>query len=136
MTESGKPLSAEIVTTGTEILLGEIVDTNAGSLKADYIATAVVEVSPSCDLTDLISLSPNPANNKFILQTTIARPVQQFVIRITNSIGQTVSVFNKTKSSGIANYTLPVAHLASGKYYVSVYENNHLLATKPLLIIK
>ena len=29
MTESGKPLSAEIVTTGTEILLGEIVDTNA-----------------------------------------------------------------------------------------------------------
>ncbi len=29
MTEGGKPLSAEIVTTGTEILLGEIVDTNA-----------------------------------------------------------------------------------------------------------
>lgn len=29
MSEGGKPLSAEIVTTGTEILLGEIVDTNA-----------------------------------------------------------------------------------------------------------
>ncbi len=29
MGEGGKPLSAEIVTTGTEILLGEIVDTNA-----------------------------------------------------------------------------------------------------------
>jgi subtilisin family serine protease len=114
----------------------QIVDTSTISLKADYIDTTVVEVSPSCELTDLISLSPNPANDKFVLQTTIARPIQQFVIQITNSIGQTVSVFNKTKNSGIVNYTLPVPHLASGKYYVSVYENSHLLATKPLLIIK
>ena len=29
MSEGGRSLSAEIVTTGTEILLGEIVDTNA-----------------------------------------------------------------------------------------------------------
>jgi hypothetical protein len=111
----------------------EIVDTAAATLKAAYIDTAVVEVTPSCALTDAVTLLPNPASNEFTLQTTISRAIQQFTIRIVNSNGQTVLTLQKTKPQGLVNFTIPIANLASGKYYVSVYDGNNLIITKPVI---
>jgi hypothetical protein len=113
----------------------QTVDTAAATLKAAYIDTAVVEVTPSCALTDLVIVLPNPANREFILQTTITRPIQQFVIRIANSSGQVVAIHRKNKPQGLVNFTIPIENLGSGKYFVSVYEGNNLLITKPLLKI-
>jgi hypothetical protein len=124
------------------VLAGEVtyrikqtVDTASATLKASYIDTAIVKVSPSCALIDLVTLLPNPANREFVLQTTIIRPIQQFVIRISNSFGQVVAIHRKNKPQGLINYTIPIENLASGKYFVSVYEDNKLLVTKPLLKI-
>lgn len=113
----------------------QTVDTAAATLKAAYIDTAMVKVFPSCALIDLVTLLPNPANKEFMLQTTIARPIPRFVIRISNSFGQVVAIHRKNKPQGLMNFTIPIEHLASGKYYVSVYEGSKLLITKSLLKI-
>ena len=111
----------------------QIVDTSAATMKAVYIDTAVTSITPSCDLTESISLIPNPAKDEFVLQTTITQAIDQFNIRIVNTEGQTVSLIKKTKPAGINNFTIPIHYLSSGKYYVSVYDGNHILATKTLL---
>ena len=111
----------------------QIVDTSSATMKAVYIDTAVTDIIPSCDLTESISLIPNPAKNQFILQTTITQAIEQFNIRIVNTEGQTVSLIKKTKPAGLNNFNIPIHYLSSGKYYVSVYDGNHLLTTKPLL---
>ena len=111
----------------------QLVDTSVATIKAVYIDTAVTNITPSCDLTESISLIPNPAKNQFILQTTITQPIDQFNIRIVNTEGQTVSLIKKTKLAGINNFIIPIHYLSSGKYYVSVYDGNNLLATKPLV---
>ena len=111
----------------------QLVDTSAATIKAVYIDTAVTNIIPSCDLAESISLIPNPAKNQFILQTTITQPIDQFNIRIVNTEGQTVSLIKKTKLAGINNFIIPIHYLSSGKYYVSVYDGNNLLATKPLV---
>jgi len=113
----------------------QVVDTAAATLKAGYIDTAIVNVSPSCALTDLFSLLPNPADKEFIIQTTITHPIQQLVIRITNSAGQVVAIYRKSKTQGLMNFTIPITNLTGGKYYVSIYDGNNLLTTKPLLKI-
>ena len=111
----------------------QTVDTAAATFKAGYIDTAAVAVAPSCALTDLVILLPNPANRQFILQTTISRAIPQFVIRISNSSGQVVAIHRKNKPEGLINFTVPIDNLGSGKYFVSVYEGDKLLLTKPLL---
>ena len=102
-------------------------------MKAVYIDTAVTNIIPSCDLTESISLIPNPAKNQFVLQATMTQAIDQFTIRIVNTEGQTVSMIKKTKPAGLNNFTIPIHYLSSGKYYVSVYDGSHLLATKPLV---
>jgi hypothetical protein len=111
----------------------QIVDTNAATLKAAYIDTVSANITPSCDLTETISLVPNPAKNQFVLQTTIVQPIEQFFIRIVNSEGQIVAIIKKVKPQGIQNFTVSIPYLSSGKYYVSVYDNKKLLATKLLV---
>ena len=111
----------------------QVVDTNAASLKSAYIDTATINLVPSCALSETISVMPNPAKNEFIVQTTITQPIEKFVIRIVNSEGQIVLVKKTSKPGGIQNFTIDISHLSSGKYYVSVYDNNNLLATKSLL---
>jgi hypothetical protein len=81
----------------------------------------------------LISLVPNPAKNQFVLQTTIVQPIEQFFIRIVNSEGQIVALIKKVKPQGIQNFTVSIPYLSGGKYYVSVYDNKKLLATKLLM---
>ena len=111
----------------------QIVDTSAATMKAAYIDTAVTNIIPSCDLTESISILPNPAKKEFVLQTTMTQSIEHFNIRIVNTDGQTVAIIRKTKSAGTNNFTIPISYLSSGKYYVSVYDNNHLLATKSLI---
>jgi subtilisin family serine protease len=111
----------------------QIIDTNAATLKAAYIDTASADIIPACNLSATISLMPNPAKNQFILQTTIVQPIEQFIIRIVNSEGQTVALVKKVKPAGIQNFPISIPYLSSGKYYVSVYDNKQMLATKLLV---
>lgn len=111
----------------------QIVDTASASFKAVYIDTVSAEVVPSCALVDAFSILPNPAANQFILQANNSAAIASLVIRITNAEGQVMAILKKTKPAGIINFEIPLSSLASGKYYVSVYEGHHLLTTKELI---
>ncbi len=120
----------------------QIIDTVSASFSADYIDTVNVNLAANCGLitgvdpvnaNTEVSLSPNPATNNFYLKITTPTVIQRLVISITNSKGQTVAVLNKSKSIGTVTINVPVAKLARGKYYVSIYNDQKLLATKELI---
>jgi hypothetical protein len=111
----------------------QIVDTSNASFTGDYIDTTSIDLIPSCALTEIISLIPNPASQQFILQTTIEKAIPELVIRIVNMNGQLVATIKRTKPQGIANFTIEIPALSRGQYFVSVYDRNELLATKELM---
>lgn len=113
--------------------INQIVDTSAASLRSAYIDTATINLIPSCALAETISVLPNPAKNEFVLQTTMTQRIEKLVIRIVNSEGQSVLLTTKSKQAGIQNFTIHIAHLSSGKYYVCVYNDKNLIATKQLI---
>ena len=79
MTESGKPLSAEIVTTGTEILLGEIVDTNAA-----WIAQQLRDVGVNLYYTTTVG--DNEARVRSVIELGLER---SDVIIVSGGLGPT-----------------------------------------------
>ncbi len=111
----------------------QIVDTSVANFKADYIDTVSVDVVPSCALAETFTVLPNPATNQFILQANSTNAIASLVIRISNADGQVMAIIKKTKPAGIVNYEIPISFLARGKYYISLYDNNKLLATKELI---
>jgi len=51
-----------------------------------------------------------------------------------NSNGQLMSSLHKSKMAGTAFFdNISLTRFAKGKYYVSMYDNNKLLATKELI---
>lgn len=114
----------------------QIIDSSAAGFSADYIDTATVEVTPSCNMEEYVSISPNPAKNHFVLQVNYPQQIELLYIRITDMQGRLVYMSKKNKTKGAMNFNIPVPHLSSGKFFVSVYDNTSLLATKTLVIIK
>lgn len=122
------------VSAGTiQYRIRQIVDTSGLNFKGDHIDTASTEISPSCALTETFTILPNPANNQFILQTNTAAPIPNMMIRIVSASGQTIMMLKKTKPAGIMNFEISIPHFSRGKYFVSVYNNQQLLATKDLI---
>lgn len=120
----------------------QVIDTTLATLSADYIDTVSINLASSCITTGInpitgvgeeVSLMPNPAKERFTLKITTSYPVQNLVIRVTNNKGQVISVIRNSKGSGTSTFELPSAYLASGQYYVSVYNNEKLIATKELI---
>lgn len=120
----------------------QIIDTAVATTTADYIDTITVNLAASCVATAInpatgsgegILLLPNPTRDKVTIKIATTAAVSNLVIRIYDANGQTVSVVRTSKGSGTASYEVPVAHLAKGKYYVSVYYNNKLAETKELI---
>lgn len=111
----------------------QIIDTSVAGFSAGYIDTTSLEISPSCNIQDYVSISPNPAKNHFVLQVTFPNKIEALTIRIVDMEGRTVDVIKKNKSEGTMNYNIPIPHLEPGKYFVSIYDGSHLLATKTLM---
>jgi hypothetical protein len=55
------------------------------------------------------------------------------MIIITDMQGRTVDIIRKSKSDGSAKFNIPIPQLSGGNYFVSVYDNIQLLATKTLI---
>lgn len=120
----------------------EIIDTAASTFSADYTDTVTVNLAASCIITAVnpvlptgeeLLLLPNPAHEKFTVKITTPYPVPNLWIRIADAKGSLVSVTKKTKLSGTALFDVPSYQLARGKYFVSVYNGEKLIATKELL---
>ena len=111
----------------------QIVDTAAAGFTSALIDTATVEISPSCNLEEYVSISPNPAKNHFVLQINFPQKIESLTIRIADMQGSIVDVIRKTKIEGPTNFNIPIPRLSNGKYFVSVFNNNQLLATKSVM---
>jgi serine protease AprX len=125
------------VTAGTIIYrIRQIADTSVAGFTADYIDTTSVALQTACidaNLTD-VTLAPNPAKNLLEVRVTTPSASSNIVIRIFNSEGQLISTLNKSKLAGTTFFdNISLIRLAKGKYYVSVYDGNKLVATKTLI---
>ncbi len=120
----------------------QILDTATATFTSVYTDTVNINLPTSCITTGInpvngmnnaIAIIPNPAYDQFTLKVTTVIPVPQLGIYITDMRGQTVLQMQQSKQSGTANFTVPVAKLAKGKYVVSVYNGKSLMATKEFI---
>lgn len=119
----------------------QVIDTSAAGLTGDYIDTVNVALSASCITTgidpvnsgDEIKIMPNPARSQFTLQMTASAPISKLNILIINTKGQTVVKLNRNKPNGSFSFDIPISHIASGKYFVSIYNGQKLIVTKEFL---
>lgn len=119
----------------------EIIDTASSTFTADYIDTATVSLTSSCTTPGVvpvnndneIMLLPNPAKEHFTIKITTATAIQNLVIRIFNGKGQEAAGYNKNKNPGTATFDISITNLTAGKYYISIYNGNQLMATKELI---
>jgi len=114
----------------------QILDTSTAGLTAVYIDTISVDLQATCVDANLIdvTLAPNPAKTVLTVRVTTPAASSNIVIRIFNSNGQLVNSLNKSKVPGTAFYDdISLVRFAKGKYYVNVYDNNKLIATKELI---
>ena len=112
----------------------QVIDTSAGGFMADYIDTASTGInSPCLSGSNAITLAPNPAKEALTLKINTAAAVPDLLIRIYNSLGQTVVELKRSKAGGMAFFDVPVYTLSRGKYYLSVYDGKKLIGTKELI---
>lgn len=133
---------ANVATGEVSYRIRQIIDTAAASFTADYIDTLAVNFSSPCLTTGLdpvdgptnsFRLAPNPAHGSVTLKVTTPAPAQNLQIQITDATGKTVAQLSRSKGAGLASIPVSIAHLARGKYYVSVYHKGVLLGTRELL---
>ncbi len=112
----------------------QIIDTAATGFSAGYIDTVSAAVTSSC-LSGItgVTLAPNPSHGALSIKVNTPTAVPNLSIRIFNSSGQLVIELKRSKAEGIGVFDVPVFNLASGKYYVSVYDDKKLIQTKELI---
>ncbi|MFL5739418.1 MAG: S8 family serine peptidase [Flavisolibacter sp.] len=112
----------------------EIIDTSSTALTADYIDTASVVLAAGClPSSNYITLLSNPAQTHSSVKVTTVSAVDQLVILLYDAKGSLVYQANESKPAGSVVYELPVNRIASGKYYVVVYNHNSLIGTRELI---
>jgi hypothetical protein len=84
------------------------------------------------DITNTISIYPNPANNYVIINNGNYSTMTNYEIRILNSLGQ--EVFNNLVV--VPQFIIPVTTLgAEGTYFVQVLDGDgNLVVTKYLIL--
>lgn len=115
----------------------QVIDTASGT--HFYLDTIALNLAASCITPPVatiekgIILIPNPARESVTIKIATEEAVQNLQLIITDVLGK--GVFFKTTNKGTGIITIPVSisNLAKGKYFVSVYTNGKLLATKELL---
>lgn len=120
----------------------QVIDTAAGTLFADYIDTTSVNLTAACTTTgvepvpvdaDGMRITPNPVQDHFTLTINTNNAIDKLYIRITDAKGSMMEWIQKSKGSGNTSFDIPAGKLASGKYFVSVYDGNRLLGTKQIV---
>jgi hypothetical protein len=112
----------------------QVIDTAATSFSAYFIDTVTVNLAETCIINETIVLiQPNPTRSQSSVKISTPGSIQNLQIKITDVLGHTIIVLNKTKQAGTVIIPLPVVNLARGKYFVSVYDNGKLIRTRELL---
>lgn len=121
--------------------LREIIDTNSATFMAGYIDTVAVTLGSACIATGFppintdngIVLIPNPANDIVYIKVRVPDSILNLQIRITDAVGKLVSSVDRSKPYGTVVIPFDISNYAIGEYFVNVYSNGKLLATKKLI---
>ncbi|MBI3234871.1 MAG: T9SS type A sorting domain-containing protein, partial [Bacteroidetes bacterium] len=82
-----------------------------------------------------IELYPNPANN--IIHISIPNNLDKtYMIEIRDAAGKTIYTELCNTNLGIENKSIDISQFAKGVYFVSIYMNSELVASKPFEIVK
>lgn len=120
----------------------QVFDTASATFTADYIDTVSVALSSACVLTGInpnpatqndVIIAPNPSNGYFEIKLLSAAAIPALQIRITDAIGKVVLQIAGTKPSGPSSIPVYLGKMAKGKYLVSIYAKNKLIATKEVI---
>lgn len=120
-------ISLDSVSAGTvSYRIRQIIDTAAASFTAIYIDTANVTITSPCLLADAVKIIPNPTRDAIAqLQISTKDIVADMVIDVYDIKGSLVMRRPAPKTvAGNINTSIPIAHLAAGKYIVKVYGDN------------
>lgn len=110
----------------------QIVDT--ANTVGDYIDTVSLAVGGPCNTEGgNIFILNNPTRGIFSVRIAFTDAMPDLTINITDAVGKVV--YSLQTSKPVGTYTVPITawNLASGKYFVSVYNGNELLGTRTLL---
>jgi len=113
----------------------QLIDTATASITADFIdTTEAININASCTFNQLV-ITPNPvfSSTKANLQITYPESMPQMHIRITNALGQVVHQQDYNKPAGAVTISLPTTKLASGKYFIAIYNNEELLGVRDFI---
>lgn len=115
----------------------QVLDTSAGGFMADYIDTATLSLTTTCNgtagNTEQVRVAPNPSAGNFTIQLFMQEPIPQLNLRLFNSNGQLVWQRVESKPAGTYALPLQVPQLAPGKYTLMLYNSQQLVATKELI---
>lgn len=122
----------------------QVIDTASATFTAVYIDTTSHILASACTTTSApdpnapenkISLQPNPGHGQTNLVIDIASPIPALTIRVYDAQGKMVMQIAKAKGPGKTTIPVNVENNGRGKYFVSVYDREQLLATKELLLL-
>jgi serine protease AprX len=114
----------------------QVLDTSVSGVTAIFIDNITVDLQAACIDANLVdvTIAPNPARNMLSIRVTTPGSSSNILIQIFNSNGQLMSSSNKSKAPGTAFFDdISLIRFAKGKYYVNVYDNKKLIATKELI---
>ncbi len=120
----------------------QVIDTAATTLTAGYLDTITINHQTACNVTGIAPvqqagveavLLPNPAAATVSLRLTTLRPVSSLLIRVLDNTGSQVYEQRSAKPAGTSVIAVPVSRLASGGYYLSVYDGGQRLVTKEFI---
>lgn len=116
---------------GVTYRIRQVIDTVSATFSAEYIDTVSVTINGLCTVGQIIMV-PNPVTDQLAIQVTIPEALD-LEIHITNSLGQVVKKMSYNKPTGAVSIPVFVADLASGKYFITIYNNGKKLSVQGLL---
>jgi hypothetical protein len=120
----------------------QVIDTAAATFTAVYIDTANIALASACTTTgtndpnadaDKIFVQPNPARTDASLIVQTRNAITNMPITVHDMKGRLVMQLHQSKGTGKTIIDLPVNNLASGKYIITVYNNQKIVGTTELL---
>jgi serine protease AprX len=136
-TYSYEDLLSDIQPGSINYRLRQVIDTSASGFTADYLDTVNVSLTAKCPaVKDSIVLFPNPAGNNFSIRITTSVPFPELSIHIYNAKGQLFATYKRNILPGATRIDIPSGFFATGKYFVTIFNGNNFLETKPLVIIR
>lgn len=113
----------------------QFVDTSVATLMSFYIDTLTLNVTSSCIASgaEPLVVFPNPARSNASIKVTLTTATSNLSIRMVDAIGRTVYLQQKSQPAGAQIYDIPAHRFAAGKYLISVYDGDRLVATKEFI---